>query len=44
MDSKDKHEEWYFQSDYDLETAIDMFKSGKWYIAFLCVIYPLKKL
>jgi hypothetical protein len=29
MDNKDKHEEWYFQSDYDLETAVDMFKSGR---------------
>jgi len=28
MDNDKKHEEWYFQSDYDLETALDMFKSG----------------
>jgi HEPN domain-containing protein len=37
MDNKDKHEEWYFQSDYDLETAVDMFKSGKTvYCIFMC--------
>ncbi len=32
-----KHEEWYFQSDYDLETAFDMFKSGRYvYCIFMC--------
>ena len=37
MDNKDKHEEWYFQSDYDLETAVDMFKSGRMvYCIFMC--------
>jgi HEPN domain-containing protein len=37
MDKKGKHEEWYFQSDYDLETAIDMFKSGRnVYCIFMC--------
>lgn len=24
-----KHEEWFFQSDYDLETASDMFVSKR---------------
>jgi len=28
MEVKDRHEEWYFQSDYDLETAVDMLKSA----------------
>src|SRR5512133_3293935 len=37
MGEKDKHEEWYFQSDYDLETAVDMFKSGRnVYCIFMC--------
>jgi HEPN domain-containing protein len=37
MVSKNRHEEWYFQSDYDLETAIDMFKSGRTvYCIFMC--------
>jgi len=37
MDNKDKHYEWYFQSDYDLETAVDMFKSGRMvYCIFMC--------
>jgi HEPN domain-containing protein len=37
MDNKDKHEEWYFQSDYDLETAFDMFKTGRMvYCIFMC--------
>lgn len=37
MESKGKHEEWYFQSDYDLETAIDMLKSGRTvYCIFMC--------
>jgi HEPN domain-containing protein len=37
MDNIDKHEEWNFQSDYDLETAVDMFKSGKMvYCIFMC--------
>jgi len=31
------HEEWYFQSDYDLETAEDMIKSGRnVYCIFMC--------
>lgn len=37
MEIKDKHEEWYFQSDYDLETAVDMLKSGRTvYCIFMC--------
>ncbi len=37
MDIKSKYEEWYFQSDYDLETAIDMLKSGRTvYCIFMC--------
>ena len=37
MDDKDKHQEWYFQSDYDLETALDMLKSGREvYCIFMC--------
>jgi HEPN domain-containing protein len=32
-----KYEEWFFQSDYDLETAFDMFKSGRFvYCIFMC--------
>jgi len=30
-------EEWFLQSDYDLGTAIDMFKTGRYiYCVFLC--------
>ncbi len=37
MEKLDNHIEWYFQSDYDLETAIDMFKSGREvYCIFMC--------
>jgi len=37
MENNDKHEEWYFQSDYDLETAMDMLKSGRTvYCIFMC--------
>jgi HEPN domain-containing protein len=37
MENKDKHEEWYFQSDYDLETAVDMYKTGRTvYCIFMC--------
>ena len=37
MNDKSRHEEWYFQSDYDLETAVDMFKSGRTvYCIFMC--------
>jgi HEPN domain-containing protein len=37
MESDKRHEEWYFQSDYDLETAFDMFKSGRYvYCIFMC--------
>lgn len=37
MGKKDIHEEWYFQSDYDLETAFDMLKSGRTvYCIFMC--------
>ena len=30
MTDAKKYEEWFFQSDYDLETAFDMFKSGRY--------------
>ncbi len=34
---ENKYEEWYFQSDYDYETAVDMFKSGRYiYCIFMC--------
>jgi HEPN domain-containing protein len=37
MEIKNKYEEWYFQSDYDLETAGDMLKSGRnVYCIFMC--------
>ena len=37
MANDNRHEEWYFQSDYDLETAFDMFKSGRYvYSIFMC--------
>lgn len=37
MEHDKRHEEWYFQSDYDLETAFDMFKSGRYvYCIFMC--------
>lgn len=37
MEVKGRHEEWYFQSDYDLETANDMLKSGRTvYCVFMC--------
>lgn len=37
MENDKKHVEWYFQSDYDLETAVDMFKSGRYvYCIFMC--------
>ena len=37
MGNDNRHEEWYFQSDYDLETAFDMFKSGRYvYSIFMC--------
>ena len=32
-----KYEEWFFQSDYDMGTATDMFKSGRFiYCVFMC--------
>ena len=32
-----KYEEWFFQSDYDLETAVDMYKTGRYvYCIFMC--------
>ena len=34
----EKYEEWFFQSDYDMETAVDMFKQAGLYIVFLCAI------
>ena len=37
MQLNDKYEEWYFQSDYDLETAEDMLTSGRnVYCIFMC--------
>lgn len=37
MDFQDKFEEWFFQSDYDLETAMDMFDSNRHiYCIFMC--------
>jgi HEPN domain-containing protein len=37
MENKEIFEEWYFQSDYDLETAFDMFRSGRMvYCIFMC--------
>lgn len=37
MNEKPAYEEWFFQSDYDLETAGDMFKSGRHvYCIFMC--------
>jgi HEPN domain-containing protein len=37
MENSNRYEEWYFQSDYDLETAFDMFKSGRTiYCIFMC--------
>ncbi len=37
MESYNKYEEWYFQSDYDLDTAVDMLKSGRTvYCIFMC--------
>ena len=37
MENENRHEEWYFQSDYDLETAVDMLKSGRAvYCIFMC--------
>ncbi|KPL15636.1 MAG: hypothetical protein AMS26_07080 [Bacteroides sp. SM23_62] len=37
MTEAKKYEEWFFQSDYDLETAVDMFKSGRYvYCIFMC--------
>ncbi len=37
MGISDKYKEWFYQSDYDYETAIDMFKSGRnIYCIFMC--------
>ena len=37
MENAGRFEEWYFQSDYDLETAADMFRSGRMvYCIFMC--------
>jgi len=37
MGNRPKYEEWYYQSDYDLETAIDMLKSDRTvYCIFMC--------
>jgi len=37
MTDAKKYEEWFYQSDYDLETAVDMFKSERYiYCIFMC--------
>lgn len=37
MTDEKKYEEWFFQSDYDLDTASDMLKSGRnIYCIFMC--------
>jgi HEPN domain-containing protein len=37
VDNKEKYIEWYFQSDYDLDTAFDMLNSGRnIYCIFMC--------
>ena len=37
MAGSNKYEEWFFQSDYDLETAIFMFDSQRYiYAIFMC--------
>ncbi len=37
MSEANKCKEWYYQSDYDLETAADMLKSGRnVYCIFMC--------
>lgn len=37
MENTARYKEWYFQSDYDLETAFDMLKSGREvYCIFMC--------
>jgi HEPN domain-containing protein len=37
MENGNRHVEWYFQSDYDLETACAMFDSGRYvYCIFMC--------
>lgn len=37
MSNKKIYDEWFFQSDYDLETAFDMLKSGRTvYCIFMC--------
>jgi len=39
MGNESEYEEWYFQSDYDLETAFDMFHSGRYvYCIFMSLI------
>src|SRR4030042_4051897 len=37
MSNDKKYEEWCFQSDYDIETALDMYKAGRYiYCIFMC--------
>ena len=37
MTNAKKYDEWFFQSDYDLETAVDMFNSSRYvYCIFMC--------
>jgi hypothetical protein len=45
MGNESKYEEWYFQSDYDLETAFDMFHSGRYvYCIFMSRIKKTKEI
>jgi HEPN domain-containing protein len=43
MGNERKHEEWYFQSDYDLETAFDMFQSGRYVYSIFMSHLSLEK-
>jgi HEPN domain-containing protein len=43
MGNESKHEEWYFQSDYDLETAFDMFQSGRYVYSIFMSHLSLEK-
>ncbi|MCX6327853.1 MAG: HEPN domain-containing protein [Bacteroidia bacterium] len=43
MENERRHEEWYFQSDYDLETAFDMFKSGRYVYSIFMSHLSLEK-
>lgn len=45
MENSLKYEEWFFQSDYDLETAYDMFNSGRniYYILYFYVPFVYRE-